>query len=99
MGASPDAFELSAIEKAANDSAAKVSILWSSIILLCVYIAIATASISHHDLLFDASIKMPVLGIDLPVTGYFAVAPVILLISHVYLLLQLYQLFAKLAAK
>jgi uncharacterized protein YjbI with pentapeptide repeats len=58
---------------------------------------IATGSVTHRNLFLNSAIKLPVLGVELPVTGYFLVAPIIYLIFHFYLLLQLEGLGEKVA--
>jgi uncharacterized protein YjbI with pentapeptide repeats len=83
-----DAQRLSALEKAVNDSAGKAGVLWTSFITLGTYLLIATGSVTHRSLFLNSAIKLPVLGVELPVTGYFFVAPIIFLIFHFYLLLQ-----------
>jgi uncharacterized protein YjbI with pentapeptide repeats len=87
--------DLGALEKSVNDTAGKVSVLWTSFTLLGVYLAITTASITHRDLLLNTPIKMPVLGVDLPVSGYFMVAPIVYFVSHLYLCLQLARMAHK----
>ena len=90
-----DAQRLSALEKAVNDSAGKAGVLWTSFITLGTYLLIATGSVTHRSLFLNSAIKLPVLGVELPVTGYFLVAPMIFLIFHFYLLLQLEGLSEK----
>jgi uncharacterized protein YjbI with pentapeptide repeats len=90
-----DAQRLSALEKAVNDSAGKAGVLWTSFITLGTYLLIATGSVTHRNLFLNSGIKLPVLGVELPVTGYFLVAPMIFLIFHFYLLLQLEGLSEK----
>ena len=90
--------DLSALEKTVNDTAGKVMVLWTSFITVGAYLLIATGSVKHRDLFLDAAIRLPVLGVDLPVTGYFLVAPMIFLIFHFYVLLQLSGLNEKVSA-
>ncbi|QOZ23463.1 pentapeptide repeat-containing protein [Bradyrhizobium sp. CCBAU 51753] len=92
-----DAQRLSALEKAVNDSASKAGVLWTSFLTLGTYLLIATGSVTHRELFLNSSIKLPVLGVELPVTGYFLVAPILYLIFHFYLLLQLEGLSEKVA--
>jgi uncharacterized protein YjbI with pentapeptide repeats len=89
MADGDDAQRLSALEKAVNDSAGRAAILWTSFLTLGAYLLIATGSVKHRDLFLNSAIKLPVLGVELPVTGYFLVAPIVYLIFHFYLLLQL----------
>jgi uncharacterized protein YjbI with pentapeptide repeats len=95
MANGDDAQRLSALEKAVNDSAGKAALLWTSFITLGTYLLIATGSVTHRNLFLNSAIKLPVLGVELPVTGYFLVAPVIFLIFHFYLLLHLQGLSEK----
>src|SRR6201988_2577047 len=90
--------DLAALEKVVNDSAGKVMGLWTSFITVGAYLLIATGSVKHRDLFLDATIRLPILGVDLPVTGYFIVAPLIFLTFHFYVLLQLSGLNQKVAA-
>jgi hypothetical protein len=72
-----DARRLGSLEKAVNDSAGKAAVLCTSFVTLGTYLLIATGSVKHRDLFLDAPIKLPELGVALPVTGYFLVAPVL----------------------
>ena len=92
-----DSQSLSALQMAVNDSAGKAALLWTSFMTLGAYLLIATGSVRHRELFLNSSIKLPVLGVELPVTGYFLVAPMIFLIFHFYLLLQLDALSEKAA--
>ncbi|HEY2210165.1 MAG TPA: pentapeptide repeat-containing protein [Bradyrhizobium sp.] len=92
-----DAQRLGTLEKSVNDSAAKAGVLWTSFLTVGAYLLIATGSVTHRNLFLNSAIKLPVLGVELPVTGYFLVAPIIYLIFHFYLLLQLGGLEEKVA--
>ena len=92
-----DAQRLGTLEKAVNDSSAKAGVLWTSFLTVGAYLLIATGSVTHRNLFLNSAIKLPVLGVELPVTGYFVVAPIIYLIFHFYLLLQLEGLGEKVA--
>jgi uncharacterized protein YjbI with pentapeptide repeats len=92
-----DAQRLSTLEKAVNDSAGRAAVLWTSFLTVGAYLLIATGSVTHRNLFLNSAIKLPVLGVELPVTGYFLVAPIIYLIFHFYLLLQLEGLSEKVA--
>ena len=52
-------------------------------------LAIAFGSVTHRDLFLETPIKLPLLNVDLPLVGFFAVAPTVLLIFHFYVFLQL----------
>jgi uncharacterized protein YjbI with pentapeptide repeats len=53
------------------------------------YFAIAVAGTSHEDLLRGATVTMPGLGIGMPLVGFYVVVPLLFVVFHVYVLLQL----------
>src|SRR5262249_44372005 len=69
--------------------------LWTTFITLQLYLAIAFGSVTHRDLFLETSIKLPLLSVDLSLVGFFVVAPLLLLIFHFYLFLQLLGLASK----
>jgi uncharacterized protein YjbI with pentapeptide repeats len=90
--------DLDALQKAVNDAAGKSALLWTTFITLCTYLLIASGSIKHRDLFLGTSVKLPILGVDLPVTGYFTVAPIVLVVFHFHLVIQLRNLGEKFRA-
>ena len=90
-----DPNDLDGLQKALNDAAGKASVLWTTFIIFQLYLAIAFGSVTHRDLFLEATIKLPLLNVDLPLIGFFVLAPVILLIFHFYVLLQLAGLASK----
>jgi uncharacterized protein YjbI with pentapeptide repeats len=83
------------LQKALNDAAGKASVLWTSFVTLELYLLIAFGSVTHRDLFLESAIKLPLLNVDLPLVGFFIVAPTILVILHFYVFLQLFALAAK----
>jgi len=90
-----DAEDFRAIESAVNEAAKRLNAVWVTFILLMAYIFIATGKITHKDLFLETPVKLPVLGVDVPLLGYFIAAPVFILAMHFYLLVQLRGLAAK----
>ncbi len=86
---SSDAFNIDSLQAALNDAAGKASILWTTFITFEVFLVIAFGSVTHRDLFLNTPIKLPLLNVDLPLTGFFLVAPVLLAIFHFYVFLQL----------
>jgi hypothetical protein len=84
-----DPKDLGELQKALNEAAGKASILWTTFITFQLYLAIAFGSVTHRDLFLETPIKLPLLNVDLSLVGFFVVAPVLLLIFHFYLFLQL----------
>src|SRR5262249_27610057 len=52
-------------------------------------------SVTHRDLFLETPIKLPLLNVDLPLVGFFMVAPAVLVILHFYVFLQLLGLANK----
>ncbi len=92
-----DAFDVSALERSLNDSATRVSTIWVSFLIFSLYLLTAATTITHRQLFLAEPLKLPVLNIDLPLWGFFFLAPILFAILHVYVLLQL-MLLARTAA-
>jgi uncharacterized protein YjbI with pentapeptide repeats len=93
MGIDPK--DVDALQKALNDAAGKASLLWTAFVTFELYLAIAFAAVTHRDLFLETPIKLPVLNVDLPLVGFFVVAPTVLVIFHFYVFLQLLALAKK----
>lgn len=92
-----DPFDVEGLEKSLNDSATRVSTIWVSYLLFGLYLVIAAGSVTHRQLLLEDPIKLPVLNSDLPLIGFCFLAPVLFVIFHGYVLLQV-LLLARTAA-
>ena len=97
IGVATDTGELEAIETAVNDSAGQVHALWIAFIIFATYLVIAVGSVTHRMLFLETPIKLPVLDVDLPLVGFFLIAPLVFLVFYFYTLLQLHALSRKLA--
>src|SRR5580704_14971014 len=83
-----DPFDIEALESAVNDSATRVSTIWISFLIFSLYLLITATTVTQRQLLLAEPVKLPVLNIDLPQWGFFFLAPVLFVILHVYVLLQ-----------
>src|SRR6267142_1964251 len=83
-----DPFDVAALEKSVNDSAVRVSTIWVSFLVFALYLVIAAGTITHRQLFLEDPVKLPVLNIDLPLWGFFFLAPILFVILHAYVLLQ-----------
>jgi uncharacterized protein YjbI with pentapeptide repeats len=92
-----DAFDVGALERSLNDSATRVSTIWVSFLLFSLYLLIAATTVEHRQLLLAEPVKLPVLNIDLPLWGFFFLAPALFVVFHAYVLLQV-SLLARTAA-
>jgi uncharacterized protein YjbI with pentapeptide repeats len=90
-----DPKDVGELQKAVNDAAGKASILWTAFVTFALYIVISFGSVTHRDLFLQTPIKLPALNVDLPLVGFFVVAPTVLVILHFYVFLQLLGLAAK----
>jgi uncharacterized protein YjbI with pentapeptide repeats len=83
-----DPFDVEALEKSLNDSATRVSTIWISFLIFALYLLAAATTVTHRQLLLAEPVKLPVLSIELPLWGFFFLAPILFVIFHVYVLLQ-----------
>src|SRR5262245_38732908 len=83
-----DPLDVVALEKSVNDSAVRVSTIWVSFLLFGLYLVVTVGNITPRQLLLEDPVKLPVLNIDLPLIGFFFLAPMLFVILHGYVLLQ-----------
>lgn len=83
-----DPFDVAALEKSVNDSATRVSAIWVSFLIFTLYLLVAAATVGHRQLFLAEPVKLPVLNIELPLWGFFFLAPILFVIFHAYVLLQ-----------
>src|SRR5262245_32371711 len=88
MAERPDPFDVAALEGSLNDSATRVSTIWISFLVFGLYLVIAAGTVTHRQLFLEDPVKLPVLNIDLPMVGFFFLAPILFVVFHVYVLLQ-----------
>src|SRR5438094_526861 len=92
-----DPYDVVALERSLNDSATRVSTIWVSFLIFSLYLLTAAATVEHRQLVLAEPVKLPVLNIELPLWGFFFLAPVLFVIFHAYVLLQV-LLLARTAA-
>jgi hypothetical protein len=51
-------------------------------------LAIAASAVTHEDLLLIRPVKLPFLNVELPLKAFFALAPFVVLITHIYALMH-----------
>jgi hypothetical protein len=83
-----DAFDVSALECSLNDSATRVSTIWVSFLIFSLYLLTAATTVTHRQLFLAERLKLPVLNIDLPLWGFFFLAPILFVILHAYVLFR-----------
>jgi uncharacterized protein YjbI with pentapeptide repeats len=92
-----DPFDVETLGNAVNDSAGRVSTIWVSFLIFALYLLTAATTVTNRQLFLAEPVKLPVLNIDLPLWGFFFLAPILFVIFHVYVLLQV-MLLARTAA-
>jgi uncharacterized protein YjbI with pentapeptide repeats len=97
MADPPDPFDVKALEQSVNDSAVRVSTIWVSFLVFGLYLVVAAGAVTHRQLMLEDPVKLPVLNVDLPLVGFFVLAPVLFVILHAYVLVQV-LLLARTAA-
>jgi cytochrome b subunit of formate dehydrogenase len=85
----PGTEEAEALASALNHSAERVQTLWFSFLTFMLYLAIATGTTTHRMLFLEEPLNLPVLNIKLPLLGFYVLAPVIFVVFHFYMLLNL----------
>jgi uncharacterized protein YjbI with pentapeptide repeats len=90
-----DADDLKAIKNAVDDAAAVGGGLWLSYLFVLFYLAVAAGAVTHADLFFEKPVKLPFLGIELPLLAFFLLAPTLFLVVHAYALVHLVMLTDK----
>jgi uncharacterized protein YjbI with pentapeptide repeats len=86
---------LQPLRDAVVDAAGVSTGLWLSYLFVMFYFLIAVAGVKHRDLFLENPVKLPFLGIDLPLIGFFAIGPLIFVVVHFYVLLHLVLLTTK----
>ena len=89
---------LKALQGAINDASSRTAALWISFLTFMAYLTMTVGAVTHENLLKQTAIKLPVFNVDLPLVGFFWIAPLFFLLVHFYLFLQLVILVRKLAS-
>ncbi len=80
------------VEDIVTKGAEATASLWFSYVFVLFYLLVAAAGVTHRDLFLDNPVKLPFLGVDLPLKGFFRVGPLLFLVAHAYVLLHLSML-------
>ena len=87
--------DLDAIRSAVVDAAGVSAGLWLSYLFVLFYLLIAAGGVTHRDLFLENPIKLPFLGVELPLKGFFWLGPALFLVVHAYVLLHFVLLSSK----
>ena len=83
-----DPYDVGALERSVNDSAGRVSGIWLSFVAFTAYLAAAASMISHRQIFLEEPIKLPTINIDLPLVASAILLPLLFVVYHLYVLLQ-----------
>jgi uncharacterized protein YjbI with pentapeptide repeats len=78
-----------ALLDAANSASEKVATLHIAFLALCTYVLVIVFSTTDLDLLLGKGIKLPVVDVEVPIVGFYATVPYLLVLVHFNLLLVL----------
>ncbi len=81
--------DLEAIKKAVDDAASVGGALWVSYLFVLFYLAVAAGAVTHADLFLEKPVKLPFLGVELPLFWFFVLAPFLFVIVHALCLVHL----------
>ena len=84
--------------KSVEDAASVSGTLWLSYLFTLFYIGLAAGGVTHKDLLLENPVKLPFLGVDLPLVWFFALSPILFVIVHAYALTHFVMLAGKIGA-
>jgi hypothetical protein len=87
--------DLEAIKKSVDDAASVGGGLWLSYLFVLFYLAVAAGAVTHPDLFFENSVKLPFLNVELPLLAFFFLSPTLFVIVHAYTLVHLVMLTDK----
>lgn len=77
---------------AANNASSQAGKLWITFILLETYLFVTVGGTTHLNLFLETATRLPLLDIDLPLKKFYRYAPLLLILLHLYLLVNTYFL-------
>ena len=82
----------------ANSASQHVAVLHVAFMALCAYVLVIVFGTTDMDLLIGKGVKLPVVDVTVPIVGFYAFAPYLVVLVHFNLLLQLQLLSRQLYA-
>jgi uncharacterized protein YjbI with pentapeptide repeats len=81
--------DLGVARQALDNAVSMTRGLWISFISLSAYLMVAVGSVTHVDLFLENPLELPLVGVKVPLVVFFWLAPILYIIIHSYLLLNL----------
>ncbi len=73
--------------EAANSASERCSVLHLTFMAVCAYVLVIVFGTTDLDLLVGRGVKFPVVDVEVPIVGFYAVAPYLLVLVHFNLVL------------
>jgi len=90
--------DIKALLETANSASERVAGLHVAFMAVCTYVLVIVFGTTDLDLLMGKGVRLPVVNVDVPIVGFYAFAPYLVVLAHFNLLLQLQLLSRKLFA-
>src|SRR3954462_9742260 len=74
--------DLKTLADAANEAAKREAAQWFFFVTVMITLAAIIGSTTHRVLFLEEPVKVPLLSIDLPLVGFYSMAPAIFLVLH-----------------
>jgi hypothetical protein len=81
--------DLDKVKGAVVDATNMARNIWVLFLSFAFFVAVAVGPVTHRQILLEEPLRLPLFNVDLPLTAYAIVAPVLLIAFHVYLLMHL----------
>lgn len=90
--------DLNTLAEAANEAAKREAAQWFFLVSIMMTIAALVGSTTHRVLFLENDVRVPFLGVELPLVGFYIVVPAVFVVLHFYSLAQLQLMASKLRA-
>lgn len=87
--------DISSLIASVNDAASRAATYWISFLTFMAYLTMTVGAVTHEMLLKASPIKLPLLNVELPLVGFFVIAPIFFLLFHFYLFLTISMVIRK----
>lgn len=91
-----DGARLKELQASADAAAAHVRSVFFFFLTYGLYLAVTVGATTHEQLLRSAPVQLPILNVDIPLFGFYWIAPALFVLLHFNLMLQFYLLARKL---
>ena len=90
--------DFKALLDAANEAARREAAQWLIFLTLLIYIALAVSTTTHRMLFLEEPLVLPLLNVKVPLSSFYSLAPVLLVVLHFYEFVQLRAMVDKIEA-